>query len=92
MRTKSMERNPWTSSVVEGPPIFMKTIAVGPLEPVLASATGATVAFPLRHCTLDADMACLPAAVQVARCAAWARGIRRAISEKYMERKDVSSG
>jgi len=76
--TNSMERKPWTSSVVEGPPMFMKTIAVGPLEPVCG--TGATVALPLRHCTPYAESAGVEDIEEVARFAARVNGMRIAIT------------
>lgn len=38
--TKSRLRKSWTSSVVDGPPMFMKTIAVGPFEPAEFCVTG----------------------------------------------------
>jgi hypothetical protein len=40
--TKSLLKKSPTSSVVEGPPIFMKTIAVGPFELVASCVTGGT--------------------------------------------------
>lgn len=40
--TKSLLKKPPTSSVVDGPPIFMKTIAVGPFELVASCVTGGT--------------------------------------------------
>lgn len=47
-RTKSLLRNPPTSSVVDGPPIFINTIAVGPFLLVESCVTGGTgVANPL---------------------------------------------
>lgn len=39
-RTKSLLRKSPTSSVVDGPPIFMNTIAVGPFELVASCVTG----------------------------------------------------
>lgn len=43
--TNNLLRKSPTSSVVDGPPIFIKTIAVGPFEPVEFCVTGgATVA------------------------------------------------
>lgn len=38
--TKSLDRKSPTSSVVDGPPMFMKTIAVGPFELVASWLTG----------------------------------------------------
>jgi hypothetical protein len=61
--------------------MFMKTIAVGPLEPV---GTGATVALFRRHCNAKVGV------LDVARFAARVRGARRAIvnqSEAKMETK-----
>ena len=40
--TKSLLKKSPTSSVVDGPPMFMKTIAVGPLELVASCVTGGT--------------------------------------------------
>lgn len=40
--TKSLLKKPPTSSVVAGPPMFMKTIAVGPFELVASCVTGGT--------------------------------------------------
>jgi len=43
--TNSLLRKSPTSSVVDGPPMFMNTIAVGPLDDVMSCVTGgATVA------------------------------------------------
>lgn len=42
MLTKRLLKNDPTSSVVEGPPMFMKTIAVGPFEPAAFCVTGGT--------------------------------------------------
>jgi hypothetical protein len=42
LRTKSLLRKSPTSSVVDGPPIFMNTIAVGPFELVESCVTGGT--------------------------------------------------
>jgi hypothetical protein len=50
-RTNNLLKKLPTSSVVDGPPIFMKTIAVPFFEPVLC-VTGATDALPLLHCAL----------------------------------------
>src|SRR5689334_13349443 len=45
--TKSLLRKSPTCSVVEGPPMFMNTIAVGPFDPVKFCVTGgATDAMP----------------------------------------------
>ena len=40
--TNNLLRKPPTSSVVEGPPMFMKTMAVGPFEEVASWVTGGT--------------------------------------------------
>lgn len=69
-----------TSSVVDGPPMFIKTIAVPFFEPVLC-VTGATVALPLLHCALYAESAGVAVAVDVTRPAARVRGVRRAIAK-----------
>jgi hypothetical protein len=72
-----MERKPWTSSVVEGPPMFINTMAVGPLEP---GVVGETVALPLLHCELYADSIDVVGVVHMARFAARLRGVRSAIA------------
>jgi hypothetical protein len=83
-----MLRKPWTSSVVDGPPMFIKTIAVGPFEPGV-TCVGATVALPLVHCALyEAKMDV--AGVIVARFAAREQDRRRAIV-KIATRKRASS-
>ena len=41
--TNNLLRKSPTSSVVEGPPMFMKTIAVGPLDDVASWVTGGTI-------------------------------------------------
>lgn len=73
-----MLRKPWTSSVVDGPPMFMKTIAVGPFAPV-GTCVGATVALPLLHCALYEERIDVAGAVEVARFAALEEDNRRAI-------------
>jgi hypothetical protein len=50
--TNNLLRKSPTSLVVEGPPIFMNTMAVGPLEPVASCVTGGTGALPTRPATL----------------------------------------
>jgi hypothetical protein len=46
-RTNSLPRKSSTSAVVDGPPMFRKTIAVGPFEPAASCVTGGTaVAIP----------------------------------------------
>jgi hypothetical protein len=60
--------------------MFMKTMAVGPFEPVAAGvAAGAIVALPRRHCDVYAERAGVVENVEVARLAARERGVRRAI-------------
>lgn len=49
--TKSRLKKSPTSSVVDGPPIFMKTIAVGPLDPAEFCVTGG-VCIVARHLAL----------------------------------------
>lgn len=49
-RTKSRLKKSPTSSVVEGPPMFIKTIAVGPLDPTESCVTGG-VCIVARHLT-----------------------------------------
>lgn len=46
--TKSRLKKSPTSSVVDGPPMFMKTIAVGPLDPAEFCVTGG-VCIVARH-------------------------------------------
>jgi hypothetical protein len=49
--TNKRLKKSWTSSVVDGPPMFMNTIAVGPLELVAFCETGGTtVARDLNWC------------------------------------------
>ena len=73
-----MLRKPWTSSVVDGPPMFIKTIAVGPFAPV-GTCVGATVALPLLHCALYDERRDVAGAVEVARFAELEQDNRRAI-------------
>lgn len=48
-RTNSLLKKDSTSSVVDGPPMFMKTMAVGPFDDVSSCVTGGTaVARPAR--------------------------------------------
>ena len=49
MRTNNLLRKSPTSSVVEGPPMFMKTIAVGPFEDVASCITGGTTVAIVRE-------------------------------------------
>jgi hypothetical protein len=71
--------------------MFMKTMAVGPFDPVATSClTGATVALPLRNCSEYAENAGVET-VDVALFAARARGVRRAIV-KINGQKRVKSG
>jgi hypothetical protein len=78
LHTNKALRKPWTSSVVDGPPMFMNTIAVGPFEP-LGTCAGATVALPLLHCKLYDEKTDVAGVSEVARFAARETGIRRAI-------------
>lgn len=48
--TNSLLRKSPTSSVVDGPPMFMNTIAVGPLEPIESCVTGGATVAILRRC------------------------------------------
>ena len=83
MRTNNLLKKSSTSSVVEGPPIFMNTIAVGPLEPAAFCVTGGTaVASPLwlvmyLNRLPIADWA--PREVPVNNCRGIAKGLRNAI-------------
>lgn len=56
--------------------MFMKTIAVGPLEPVGGWLLGATVALPLRHCSPHAESEGVLDIDQVARFAAYVIEVR----------------
>jgi hypothetical protein len=78
--TNNLLRKLLTSSVVDGPPMFMNTIAVPFFEPVLC-VTGATDALPLLHCALYAERAGVAVAVEVARLAARVKGVRRAMGK-----------
>ena len=84
IRTDSILRKPCTSSVVDGPPMFIKTIAVGPLEPGVAC--GATVALPL-HCELNGARWHVAEFTEVARFAARVKGARRTIVGGRIEQK-----
>jgi hypothetical protein len=55
-------------------------MAVGPLEPVLLCATGATVALPRRHCNAQLEAIGVAEGDTVARCAARTIGARIAIA------------
>lgn len=50
--TNSLLKKSPTSSVVEGPPIFRKTIAVGPFDPVESWVTGGTTVAIVRELPL----------------------------------------
>lgn len=94
LHTNNMLRKPCTSSVVDGPPMFMKTIAVGPFEPGVI-CVGATVALPLLHCALYDEMMDVAGVVDVARFAAREQDTRRAIArcvttKRASSRSDVS--
>jgi hypothetical protein len=78
LHTNNMLRKPWTSSVVDGPPMFMKTMAVGPFEP-FGTGVGAIVALPLLHCKLYDEKMDVTGDIEVARFAARIQGARRAI-------------
>lgn len=81
-RTKSLLRKSPTSSVVDGPPMFMKTMAVGPLEPAALWVTGgATDALPLLHCEAYGARTEV-AEDEVTRWPARAKGVRSAIEGK----------
>jgi hypothetical protein len=47
-RTNNLLRKSPTWSVVDGPPMFMKTIAVGPFEPITPRDTGGTTVAKVR--------------------------------------------
>lgn len=49
VHTNSLLRKSPTSSVVDGPPIFIKTIAVGPFDEVTSWVTGGTIVAILRN-------------------------------------------
>jgi len=48
-RTNNLLRKSPTSSVVDGPPMFMKTIAVGPFEPTKPRDTSGTEVVKVRR-------------------------------------------
>lgn len=50
--TNSLLKKGPTSAVVEGPPIFMKTIAVGPLDDVTFCVTGGVTTEAIARCGL----------------------------------------
>ena len=87
--TNNLLRKLPTSSVVDGPPMFMKTIAVPFFEPVLC-VTGATDALLLLHCALYAERAGVAVAVGATRLAARVKGVRRAIGECMKEKEGTS--
>lgn len=58
--TNSLLKKSPTSSVVDGPPMFMNTIAVGPFEPTVSCVTGGFFASRARvlfccHDEVEAD-------------------------------------
>lgn len=69
--------------------MFMKTIAVGPLEPGV-TCVGATVALPLLHCALYDEKTDVADGVAPARFAAREQDMRRAIV-RFATRKNISS-
>jgi hypothetical protein len=82
--TNNLLRKSPTSFVVDGPPMFMKTIAVGPFEPVASCVTGgarvsAAKLFLCCHCGEQEVTANLEIGLKVARSKSWRRGCRRAI-------------
>jgi hypothetical protein len=87
--TNNLLKKSPTSSVVDGPPMFINTMAVPFFGPVLC-VTGATDALPLLHCALYAERAGVAVAVDVARLAARVKGVRRAIGECSTEKKGIS--
>lgn len=96
-RTNSLLRKSSTSLVVDGPPMFRKTIAVGPSEPVASCVTGGTaVAKPdLRHLLYPRKL--LPNRTELAllrKCRGRAEGQQRVITRghgaaTHIKREDV---
>ena len=86
-RTNNLLRKSPTSPVVEGPPIFIKTIAVGPLDEVASCVTGWTTVAMLRFagviCTVRRHVlegaASWRSEVGEACRESWQRGVRRDI-------------
>lgn len=52
MHTNNLLRKEPTSDVVDGPPIFMNMIAVGPLDDVASCVTGGTTTEAIERCCL----------------------------------------
>jgi hypothetical protein len=90
MHTNNMLKKLPTSSVVDGPPMFMKTTAVGPFE-LSCAAGGATVAFPLLHreaCAGNSEAEAMEGLFSVARLHTWAKGARKAIARDMGEKME----
>jgi hypothetical protein len=97
MHTNNLLRKSPTSSVVAGPPIFIKTIAV-PLFDLggIWVAAGATLALPLLHCEAydgvkadeagDADAARVHARVKLERNAMVTVGRRKKLDQKAIDK------
>jgi hypothetical protein len=73
----------WTSSVLDGPPMFIKTMAVGPFAPAEFCVTGgATVALPLLHREAHDDRNKVAGELDVARFTACVMGVRMAMVKR----------
>lgn len=96
-RTKSLLKKSPTSSVVDGPPIFMNTIAVGPFELVVFCVTGGTgVAndrnwFALLRCHNGDVLVSLEMIDCDALLVSWLIGVRKAIVDDRVPSKLDSS-
>lgn len=58
--TNNLLKKSPTAPVVEGPPIFMKTIAVGPFDEVESCVTGGTIVAIDRPCAVCCSMQAFP--------------------------------
>ena len=86
--TKSLLKKSPTSSVVDGPPMFMKTIAVGPLELVASCVTGGTGVANDRNWSAlllcHNEVVGVAVSLEIVDCDAllvsWLMGVRKAIA------------
>jgi hypothetical protein len=88
LHTKSLLKKSPTSSVVDGPPMFMKTIAVGPLEVVASCVTGGTGVANDRNWSAlllcHNEVVGVAVSLEIVDCDAllvsWLMGVRKAIA------------
>lgn len=88
LHTKSLLKKSPTSSVVDGPPMFMKTIAVGPLELVASCVTGGTGVANDRNWSAlllcHNEVVGVAVSLEIVDCDAllvsWLMGVRKAIA------------